>query len=64
MLPFTLLPSMLLQVAHIHLRAFCFGPSLPAKATPLCVSTDLESNDALHGQLDDNILLPTAQCHR
>jgi hypothetical protein len=61
MLPPMLLSSMLLLIAHIRLCPVCLRLSLTMKAVPRCIITDPESNDAVHGHLDDdNILVATA----
>jgi hypothetical protein len=60
MLPPVLLSSvLLLLIVYIRLRPVCFRSSLTTKAVPRCIITNPESNDAVHGHLNDNILVAT-----
>jgi hypothetical protein len=69
MLPPVLLSSvLLLLIAHIRLRPVCFRSSLTTKAVPRRIITNPESNDAVHGHLNDNIMVATThmfdfRCH-
>jgi hypothetical protein len=59
MLLLMLLSSMLLLIAHLRLAPVCLRSVLATKAVPRCTITDSENNDALHAQLNNNVLVAT-----